>query len=99
MASIGGDLIMEIGFGVRPVPEGDNEIALDPLWSRRSRWKRPGGDAVGPIRELAEGTWEAQLAEARDHVRGRLPGLQAALPGIHRAVEMPQPLREFPGCL
>ncbi len=56
IALVGGDLVVQVGLGSRPVPYRDDDIALDSLRARRLGGRQLAlGDPVGPIAEHASG--------------------------------------------
>ena len=84
IAPIGRDRVVQVGLRVGPVPLGDDDVALEALRPRRRGRHFARGDAIGPVREQRERAIAAELSEAADHLRARLPGLQAPLPRRRR---------------
>ena len=80
---------MQIGLLVAPVPQRQHDVALDALRPRRLRLRRfAGGDAIGPRRPFGNGAVGPQARRHADHLSHRLPGLQAAHPGVTRIGEV-----------
>ena len=86
---------MEIVLGVRPVPHGDDDVALEPGRPRRGRARQLAGlDAVGPIGERGEvaAVRRQQRGHEAHHAAARRPGLDAPRPGGDRGIEMAERL-------
>src|SRR3989338_1058921 len=68
---------------VEPIPGGDDDVALDPLRSFGPRMGQLAlGDAVGPVREVAERRGAEILDQRVEHSFAGLPGLDAADPRL-----------------
>ena len=87
IALVGGDLVVQVGFGTGPIPKRDHDVALHALWARRRGREFASGDARGPIAEHGEGALLAQASDAADHRTAGLSGLYAALPGLGWRIE------------
>src|SRR3954451_1649318 len=84
---------MQVGLRVRPVPHRDHGVALDALRPLRLRRRQLAlGDAVGPIAEHLQGALRAHAVHGVDHVEARLPGLDAAGPGLVAILELAERL-------
>ena len=87
---------MEIRLRVRPVPLGDDDVALQALRPRRRRRDGARGDPIGPIGEHRERALSAELAQGAEHLAARLSRLHSPLPCRGRGRERPQRLRNLP---
>jgi len=93
IALVGGNLVMQIGFGRIPVPQGYNDIARLAFRALRlGEGQFAGGDAIGPIAEQSEGARRIQPADRTDHIIGGLPDLDAIFPGGRRGIKMAEGL-------
>ncbi len=91
-------LVVQIGFGIGPIPLRDHDVALDALGTRRGRRGNFAlRDARGPIAELGGGAFCAQLREAAFHGAAGLSGLHAARPGLGRGIEFGEHRRNGAG--
>ena len=100
IAAIGGDHVMQVDGGIRPIPHRDDDVALDTLRTRRGDLRnRAGRNPVGPLGKHLERALAAHAVEPVDHVAARLTGLNAAIPRVHGAGKRPQLLRDFAGGL
>src|SRR5262249_35293161 len=71
--------------------------ALDALRPRRLRLRQfAGGDAVGPVGEIAYGARSINFADVADHDLGRRADLQPVRPGRIGRVELAERLRDEP---
>src|SRR5437762_8513483 len=78
--AVRGNLIVKVDLRIRPIPLGDDDVALDALWPRRRRRHLTRGNAVRPVGEQRERAVAADLAERLRHARPCLAGLNPALP-------------------
>ncbi len=75
------DLVVQIRFGIRPVPHRDHHVSLASLRAIGcGRRQLAGGDPVGPVRVHPECALTADLREARAHTAARLAGLNPLIP-------------------
>jgi hypothetical protein len=85
LALVGRDLVMQIGLGAGPVPDRDDDVALDTLRPRGLRCRQLArGDAVGPVREHFKRARHVDTAHVVGHLHLRLPGHDAPHPGFLR---------------
>ena len=72
IAFVGGDLVVQIGLRIGPVPLGDHDVALDALRPRRRlRGKFALRDPRGPIAKLRRWLAQAQVESGRPSSRCR----------------------------
>src|SRR6266567_1015825 len=89
------NLIVEVGRWPAPIPQRENHIALDPTRPLRlCKWKLPGCNAVGPVSEQVKCKLRVQPPDHIDHLRHRLPGLNAPFPCVRRGTELTQFFRD-----
>ena len=82
---------------IGPIPGGDDDVALDPLRSRRLRMGQfTLRNAVGPVREVGEGGGGEILDELVEHLFAGLPGLDAPEPHLLRSVELAERVGHLP---
>ena len=76
IALVSGDLVVQIGFWVGPVPLGNHHVTLNALRPRR-RFRRQlaVGDPGGPVAELLGGSFGAELSQSSHHRGAGLPRL------------------------
>ena len=80
--AVAGDEIMEVVLLGHPVAEGDDDVPLHSLGTRRLGKRQLAlGDAVGPIAEVRERR-VAEVRELAEHHLPRLTRLHAAPPGL-----------------
>ena len=92
LAPVGRDQVVEIGFLIAPIPQRQDEIALDALRSRRLLLGRlAGGNAVGPVRPFCNRTIGTDAGRGADHLTHGLPRLDTPGPGVARIGEVPEP--------
>src|SRR3954465_5156926 len=88
---------MHVLVGGRPVPGGDDDVALD---AGRPRWLRLRqlalGDAVGPLAEIFIRHAAELAGDAVRHHLPRLAGGDAALPRLFAGVELAELPRDRP---
>src|ERR1700736_1642725 len=85
---------MQIGLGAGPVPDRDDDVALQALRARRLRGgQRALGDAVGPITQHPQAALGAIMLDGLDHVLAGLAGLDAPGPGLIAGAERAKLLR------
>ena len=78
---VAGDGVMQIDFGISPVPESDHDVPLFTLRARRrGRRQLSVGDAVAPVGIHRQRALAADLREAGTHPAARLAGFNAAVP-------------------
>ena len=81
VAPVRRDDVVEIRLGIRPVPLGDDDVALESLRTlRRGRRDLARRDAVGPVGEQRERARLSEIVDRREHLRSRLSRLHASLP-------------------
>ena len=91
---------MQIGLGVAPVPHRDDDVALDALRALRlGLGQFAGGDAVGPVGEIAQRALGVDLADVAHHGLGGGPDLDAVAPGLERGLELAERRRDRAGRL
>src|SRR5215470_17754358 len=88
---------MQVGGRARPVPNADDDIALDSLRPRRFRRRKfAGRNTVGPIGEQFEGALTIEPADVGRHLRHGLSRLNSTLPGFRRTLEIAKRGRDGP---
>ena len=66
VALVGRDLVVQVVLGPGPVPQREDDVALDALRPRRLRRRQlAGGDAVGPVGEELQRARRLEPAEVR----------------------------------
>ena len=94
IALVARDLVVQVGGGPAPVPQADDDIALQalrPLGPRGRQLAR--GDPIGPIGKLTEHPLSVEPADVVRHVGHGLAGSDAPRPGFDRGIEMAELLR------
>ena len=95
IAPIRRDQIVQILVGRRPVPGGDDEIALDAGRARRLVLRQFAlGDAVGPVAEILVRRAAELTGDAVGHHLAGLAGGDAALPCLGAGVELAELRRD-----
>ena len=98
VALVGGDLVVDEGDVVAPVPHGEHHVAFDALRPRRGRGRRAGGNPVAPVDQHVEGALAAEAGDEAVHERAALAALRAVVPGRARRVEV-RDVRDLAGAL
>src|ERR1700680_3943600 len=94
IAPVGRDLIVEIGRGAAPVPQGDHDIPFDALWPLRLRERQlAGGDTIGPIGEEFERHVRIEPRDIACHERPSATGLNSPPPCLDRILEVSESFR------
>src|SRR6266851_6645493 len=89
IAPVGRDLIVEIGRGSAPVPQGDYDIPLDALWPLGLRERQlAGGDTISPIGEEFERHVRIEPRDIPCHERPSATGLNSPRPCLDRILEL-----------
>ncbi len=94
IALVARNLIVEISRGTRPVPQADDDVALQalrPFGPRGGQLAR--GDPIGPVGELPQHARRIEPSDVVRHVGHRLAGRDAPRPGLDRGIEMAELLR------
>ena len=95
IALVGRDLVVQVVLGPGPVPQRQDDVALDAVRTGRPGGRQlAGGDAIGPVGEQLQRARRAEPAEIRRHLQHRLAGLDAPLPGVGRRRELAERLRD-----
>ena len=79
MTSVGGHFIVQVGFGIGPVPLGDDHVALDAAGTMRRRRHFTLRDAIGPVGKHRDRA-RPQLIHPADHAGAGLSRLNAPRP-------------------
>ena len=92
---VGGDLVVQVRARLAPVPERDDDAALRALRPRRALVRNvAGGDAIGPVAELAQHALGIGAPEHVHHRVHRLPRGNAASPRLLRRLELAEGMRD-----
>ena len=95
IALVGGDLVVQVGLGARPVPHRDDDIALGALRTLRlDGWGLAVGDARGPVGQGLQAPLGAEPLDGLDHVLAGLAGLDAPGPSLIVRAEAAECLRQ-----
>ena len=91
VALVGGDLVVQVGLRIGPVPLRHDDAALHPLRpARRLRGQFAGQDAVGPVGEHLERAAAPHPVQPVRHRAAGLTRLDAPVPGRDHRVELAQ---------
>ena len=82
--------VVQVRLRVGPVPQRDDDVALDAARTRRRRRHRAGCDAVGPAREHLKRALAAEAVQRVAHLAARLSRLHAPVPRLDRGGEAPE---------
>ena len=88
VALVGGDLVVDEGDVVAPIPHREHDVALDALRPGRGRGRLAGGDPIRPVDQHVEARVGTEARDEAVHQRAPLPALHAVRPGGAGRVEV-----------
>ena len=89
IAPVGRNFIVQVGGWMAPIPQRDDDIALDALRPLGfGRGQLAGSDSIGPIPEHLERALGVELADVARHERHGSARLQAPRPCFRRVLEL-----------
>src|SRR5262249_13965083 len=95
IAFVGCHLVVQVGLGAGPVPDRDNDVALQAL---RTRWldrrQLACRNPIGPIAKYFQAPLSAEPLDGFDHVLAGLAGLDTPGPGLMGGLELTECLRD-----